>query len=381
MRVLVATTAGAGHLGPMLPFARALRDAGHEVDVAAPECFAGAVERSGFPHRPFPDVPPVDLEAVFRRLPALPVGEARSTVITEVFGRLDTGAALPGMEAMVAARPPDLVLREPCELSSYLVAEAAGIPHAQVAIGLAWFHHMAADLWEEPLVELGATSGLAGLRSAPQVSLVPPSFEDPDQPAREGTARFRDGIVAPSGASLPDWWAGADDPLVYVTFGSVAAGLGLFPSLYVEVVTALAGLPARVLLTVGDRADPAELGPLPGNVHVERWWPQDQVVGAARAMIGHGGFGTTLAGLAAGVPMVVLPLFADQPENAARVHALGAGIALEGGPGAVGGLAAALERVLADESFRACAGRVAAEVAALPPATDAVPMLEALAGR
>ena len=53
----------------------------------------------------------------------------------------------------------------------------------------------------------------------------------------------------------------------------------------------------------------------------------------ARAMVCHGGSGTMRAGLAAGIPQVVLPLFADQPDNAARVDALGAGIALEPGGG------------------------------------------------
>ena len=51
----------------------------------------------------------------------------------------------------------------------------------------------------------------------------------------------------------------------------------------------------------------------------------------ARAMVSHGGTGTTRAGLAAGIPQVVLPLFADQPDNAARVDALGAGIAVQEG--------------------------------------------------
>lgn len=57
MRILGATTAGAGHFGPLVPFTGALCDSGHDVIVAAPGSFAASVDRAGFVHRPFADVP------------------------------------------------------------------------------------------------------------------------------------------------------------------------------------------------------------------------------------------------------------------------------------------------------------------------------------
>jgi glycosyltransferase len=171
----------------------------------------------------------------------------------------------------------------------------------------------------------------------------------------------------------------SSDRLVYVTFGSVAAGIGLFPMLYRGVVDAVADLPVRVPLTLGDAGDPEALGPLPANVHVERWWPQADVMPHASAMVGHGGMGTTLAGMVAGVPQVVVPLFADQPYNGARIEAIGGGVVLEGGPPAVAGLADALRRVLDEDWYRAGASRVAEQIGRLPPASDAVPLLEAVA--
>lgn len=378
MRVLVATTAGAGHFGPVVPFANACRSAGHDVLVTAPASFAPSVERAGFVHRPFADSPQEEWRAVFATLDGLSNREANAVVVGEVFGRIDTRAALPGVEAVVRDWRPDLVLRETTELASYIVAAAAGIPHVQVAVGLASFEDFLSVL-EEPLTELGAAPGLPGLRSDPRLSLVPPSFEDPAVPGPAGTRRFRDDVSS-SGDALPDWWPGSSDPLVYVTFGSVAAGLGLFPSLYRDVMAALADQPVRVLLTTGDAGEPADLGPAPANVHVERWWAQQAVMPHAAAMVGHGGFGTTLLALASGVPMVVVPLFADQPDNAGRVEAVGAGVALEGGSAAVGELGAALRRVLDDDSYRTAAGRMAEEIAGLPPAADAVPLLEEAAG-
>jgi glycosyltransferase len=382
MRVLVSTTAGAGHLGPIVPFARALVDAGHEVVVAAPASFAASVGKAGFTHAPFADASPEELAAVFARLPGLSNHDANALIVGEVFGRIGARAALPGVQALVDRWRPDLVLRDAAEVASFVVADIGGIPHVAVSVSLDSFEEEFIAGLEVPLADLGARSGVAGLRSAPRLSLLPPAFDGAAALASGATKRFRDDAApAPSGASLPDWWPGSSDPLVYVTFGSVAASFGLFPVLYQGVVAAVADLPVRVLLTLGEAGDPDALGPLPANVHVERWWPQADVMPHAAAMVGHGGTGTTLAGLAAGVPQVVVPLFADQPYNAERVEAVNAGVALPGGPAAIGGLAAALQQVLDGDWYQSGARRVAEQIARLPPASEAVPMLEEIAAQ
>jgi hypothetical protein len=377
MRVLVSTTAGAGHFGPLRPFARALSDAGHDVLVAAPASFAAAVGRAGFDHHPLADSDPDELGKVFGGLAGASNDEGNAIVIRDVFARIDARAALPGMTEVVDRWRPDLVVRETAEFASYAVADAAGIPHVQVAVGLTAFDEQYLPVLDEPLAELGVRSGRHGLLASPRLSLLPESY-DGGGSATMTTTRYRD-LGAPALRPLPDWWSGSSFPLVYVTFGSVAAGVGPFSDLYRPVVAAVADLPIRVLLTLGESLDPTSLGPLPDNVHVEPWWPQDEVMPHAAAMVGHGGFGTTLLGLASGVPMVVVPLFADQPHNAARVAKIGAGIALEGGPAAMGDLAPALQRVLSEESFRTGARAVAEEIARLPPVSSSVPLLERMA--
>jgi MGT family glycosyltransferase len=133
----------------------------------------------------------------------------------------------------------------------------------------------------------------------------------------------------------------------------------------------------RVLVTIGDKADPAELGELPGNAHVERWVPQAAVMPHAAAMIAHGGSGSTLTALAWGLPMVLLPLFADQPANARRVDESGAGVLLDGGPPALAGLGSALHELLDDPRYAAAAAGIRDEMAALPHVDEAVGMLAA----
>lgn len=417
MRVLCATTAGTGHFGPMIPVAQACAAAGHEVRVAAPESFAGHVQRAGLAHAPFDDVPPEVMGAVFGRLPSLSMEEANHTVIRDIFGRLDARAAFPRVNEVVERWRPDVVLREPCEFGSLAAAERAGVPHVEVAIGIGNLQLWAADLLVEPLRELDEIVGLApgtcsaAMATAPLLTSVPASLDGRDPGARDGSAhgadaghdvagqdvagqdvaaqavpavlRYRDPAGGDRVGSLPAAWGDADDPLVYVTFGSVTGGFAdLGPVMFEGSLRALADLPVRVLLTTGHAGDPEALRPWPANAQVEQWWPQDEVMPRASAMVGHGGFGTTMSALAAGVPQVVVPLFAfDQEVNATRIAEVGAGIRLEGQVEATEHLAEAVTRALSDERMRSVAGALADEIASLPNVSELVETIEALAAR
>jgi UDP:flavonoid glycosyltransferase YjiC (YdhE family) len=268
---------------------------------------------------------------------------------------------MPGLIANVRRWQPDVIVRETAEFASLVVAEAFELPCVHAAIYLA-----AGDApdWGEldvALWKLGRRRDDCVWRQ-PYLTLAPRSL-DPAPHAR----RFR----APAGPPrpLPGWWGGSDAPLVYVSFGSIAPGIGFFPRPYRDAVDALAGLDARVLVTVGNDADPAALGALPDHVRVERWVPQSVVMAHASAMVGHGGSGSTLAALAAGVPLALVPLFADQPYNARRVEQLGAGVVLNQD---LGGLEAAVRGLLAGPRG---ARAIAAEIAALPPVDAAVASL------
>jgi MGT family glycosyltransferase len=281
-------------------------------------------------------------------------------------------------------------------VASYVVASDLGVPFVEVNIGLGSFTDDLVTLLDQPLRALGRGDGSAGLRRATRWTLVPPSF-DVDATTTRRPVRFRYAATRTRPARpLPPWWAGGDhDPLVYVTFGSVAAAIGLFPRFYAAVLETLREVPARVLMTLGEAGDPEALGALPGNVHVERWWPQEQVMQHAAAILGHGGFGTTMTALAAGLPQVVVPLFAgDQFENAARVDVTGAGVALQvdgvgdrragdmvpSGPAVLDRLPAAVHAALHDDGLRRGARAIAAEIAALPEPETCLPLLEELVG-
>ncbi len=98
---------------------------------------------------------------------------------------------------------------------------------------------------------------------------------------------------------------------------------------------------------------------------------------ACAAVVGHGGFGTTMLTLASGLPQVVMPLFSsDQFLNAARIDEVGAGFCLEGGAEAAGAVPDQLRRLLGEPSYRETAEQIAGEIAALPDVSTAVPIIE-----
>jgi UDP:flavonoid glycosyltransferase YjiC (YdhE family) len=392
VRVLLTTRGSSGHVIPLASLGHAFVRAGHEVLVAAQHRFSANVERTGLPFAPVGAVRDEDWMPLLPRFAQMRLDEGHDAMCSEFFGRLDMAAMLPGLREVADDWRPDLIVRESWEYGSTLVAEERGIPLVRVGLGVEGVEDVSERAAIPAVDRERAAAGLPAdpdgerLRAAPYLTDVPESLEDPALPAPPRILRFRAGQV-------PEPSDPGGEPLVYVSFGSVTAGahMPFYPTLYRAAIEALAPLPARFLLTVGEDRDFAQLGPLPPNVEVQRWVPQDDVLQRAAAVVTHGGHGSTLGALAHGVPVVVLPLFSlDQWLNAEAVARTGAGVALDGErrtrraidlPSAhtLAGLRPAVEHVLSDPGPRAAARRVAAEMHALP-AIDAAPAaLEAIA--
>jgi UDP:flavonoid glycosyltransferase YjiC (YdhE family) len=387
-RILLTTTGHAGHVLPMVPFARAWQRAGHDVAFAAPRLRSDAVERAGLPVHPFEEPSEEATAPLWATVVQADPETAGAIVMGRIFAGHKLDAALPGMLGIVERWRPDVIVRETYEYASLVAAERRGIPHVRIGPGLA-----STEEWMLERVAAGAADvPIEAARRSAFLTLNPAALDDPRAPAPKRIHRFRESPAARP-AALPDWWPGNEDPLVYFSFGSVAGELEfVFPHLYRAALDALADLPARILVTIGNEREPEELGPVPPNVRVERWVPQADVAARAAAMVVHGGYGTTLGALMAGVPLVVVPLFADQPQNARRVAELGAGIQLAefgsvarlpvDAPPALARLGDAVREVLGDPRYRSAARRVAASAAALRPVeSSAGVLLAAVAGR
>jgi UDP:flavonoid glycosyltransferase YjiC (YdhE family) len=375
VRVLFASTRGAGHFNPLVPFVESALRAGHEAMVAGPPPLAETVEAAGYRFWPGEAPPDEELGPVWARVPTVSPEEANEIVVGEIFGRLNTRAMLPALRAAVGEWQPDLVIREQAEFASAIAAQASGVAHARLGVSLAAMDAYSLRIAGPALEEQQAGIAEAIWRS-PYLTLFPASLEDPDAEQPPDTQRFRDPGDPVSGEPLPDWWEDDSLPLVYVSFGSQAGAMPMAGELFGGVLATAAGLPARVLLTVGHEFDLDALGTPPPNLHVERWVPQADVFDHASAVVTHGGSGTTLGALAAGLPLVVVPLFADQPDNARRVAAVGAGVVTE-----PGGLREAIETVLDEAKFTRAAQRLAQEIAWLPPTDAAFDPASGLFGR
>jgi UDP:flavonoid glycosyltransferase YjiC (YdhE family) len=373
MRVLFSSTEGSGHFNPLVPFVDACVRRGDDVLVVGPPKLEATLAARGEPYRIGAAPPAAEVAEIWARFPTVSRREAGVLIDRELFGRLSTAAMLPTLDDACRRWRPDLVVRETCEYASAITAARLGIPQAQMGISKAGIEGGVLSM-VAPVLEPYDGGIAETLRATPYLTRFPGSL-DPSPYAV--TRRFREG-AALGATSLPDWWDGdRATPLVYVTFGTVAGGLPGGADAVRAATAAVAGLPARVLVTVGRATDVSAIGPVPANVHVEQWVPQADVLAAASVVVCHGGSGTTFGSLAAGVPMVVIPFFADQPANARLVAEAGAGLTVtpSGGPADVMGvigpddgarIRAALDTVLGDPSYRAAAELLAAEMAALP---------------
>jgi MGT family glycosyltransferase len=175
---------------------------------------------------------------------------------------------------------------------------------------------------------------------------------------------------------LPSWVAAlAPVPTVYVTLGTV---FNRNRRALASILEGVAGLPVNVIATVGHGHDPAALGVVADNVHVERYVPLSLLLAHLDVVVTQGGT-SILPALGHGLPLLVLPQGADQFHNAEACLAAGVGRRLlpeELTPDAV---RAEVDTLLREPELREAARRVQREIEQMPSPDEIIPLLEALA--
>ncbi|HEX8105733.1 MAG TPA: glycosyltransferase [Solirubrobacteraceae bacterium] len=404
---------GGGNVAPQMSVARALVDRGHTVRVLADPVLAADVRAAGAEHVAWTTAPHRTTVAPETQLAADHDTANPLLIFRRIVDELTCGPAArfaADARAEIARRRPDVVVASDALLGVRIAAEAEGLPCASLFANPMSFRGWgtpplgpgfppargplgrlrddlvgrAGDrLWSRGLRDVNAARAAHGLAPVATVLeqimavdrmliLTSPAFELPGftPPAH----------VRIAGARLDDpAWAGdwtpppGDAPLVLVALSSTYQAQ---EDVLRRAVAALAGLPVRGLVTTGPSVDPATVD-APANVIVVARAPHSEVLRHAAACVTHGGHGTLIKALAAGVPVVVLPMGRDQLDNAARAAHHGAGVRLRP-KAAPGRIAEAVRRVLADPAYAGAAGRLAGAIAAEGREDRAVAELEAL---
>ncbi len=415
-RFLLATWDGGGHAAPMLSIALALTRKGHDVRVLADPCFADDVAAVGARFVPWRHAPHTDARGrssdvlTRERAAASPKGQVEAV----------RDGLICGPAADFARDTLDELRREPADVVAadhmlpgvLVAAEAAGVPRAAIAMSflaipswgvppmgrglrtdrrvdrlLAWpLAKLAARLWGEGLpainrartdlqldplldpVDMFTRHDRVLIASSAAVEF--PSYRPP-QHVRFVGPRIDDPVWADAWAPPP-----GDGPLVLASLST--ATMEAATATLNRIAQALGATPARGLVTTGPHVDPEAIS-APPNVDVRRSAPHATVLAHARAVITHAGHGTALKALAAGVPLVCVPLGRDQHDVAARIAQRGAGITVDH-TSSPDRIRQALQRVLDDPRYTAAAREVAAAIAAETRSDRAVDELESLAG-
>jgi UDP:flavonoid glycosyltransferase YjiC (YdhE family) len=386
VRILFSHAGGSGHLMPLMPFAQAAATRGHNVGFVAQDRTANEVTASGLPI--VTEVPPPgdqEVAAAFQRANALPtLFEQVDQGLCDVFASIFAQHQIPAVLQACDAWQPDLIVRDEADFGGAIAAELAGIPSATVLV-VAAGSFVRGDLVAKPLNELRIAHGLLPdpamqmLEGDLTLCPFPPSFRDPDFPLPANTMVVRTTDETPtSQAALPAWVDDLTDaPVIYFSLGTVFNTIR--QDLFKPVIEGVRELPVSLVVTVGHDVDIEALGAQPPNVYVEQFIPQGALLPHCDLIINHAGSGSLNGAFTHGLPVIVIPLGADQPYNAQRCVATGIGEALDASAITAASVGATVRKVLNTRSYRQQAQRLRIELQSLPGVGRAVEQFEKFA--
>ncbi len=387
MRVLFTSTSGSGHIQPLIPFAHAVLQAGHEVRFATPSASLPVVTEAGITGiaagrswgewRTTGDYPDLaNFPSLHDWLLAF-----QTRTVRGVAARAFIADLLPAL----AAWRPDVIVRDSMEFGGYLAGELLGIPH--VVGSFIWFYpESLRQHYDLALNQLRQAYDLPVIDDPivpyPYLALpgMPRSWVADDEWVPQ-TAHFLRPIPFNQWQDdpLPDWFAHVPNlPIVHAAFGSTDA-FGNPSELFAAIVEALRDEPVTLVLAGGRHQVLQEYASLPSNVYLESFYPYNQLLPRCSVFITHAGYGSTMAALSTGLPLVATPLGADQFRNARHIEHLGVGLALDRDARSPERIRAAVCEVLETPTYRDRAADVQREIEALPGPSYGVRLLEQLA--
>ena len=397
MKYLLAIWDGGGATPPNLGVARILVERGHEVVVFGDATLADDVVATGATYRPWPTAP--QRRSTRREDDLLKDWECRTPLgaAQRILDRLIAGPAKRFAADVTAALDDeqfDAVLADGMLLGALIGAEARDVPTATLVGSV----YLAPSRVRPPMGRIPPARGAMGrLRDRVSFALVNrvwhggirslndaraeyglaplahlwdqwdhadrvlmltgSAFDDPppDAPNVRYVGPVLDDIPAEGALTLPP----GDNPLVVVGLSSsYMQQLDLLR----RIAQALSQLPVRGVITTGPAIDPLDV-PASANVLVVRAAAHTELIPKADLVITHGGHGTLIKAIAAGVPTLCIPLGRDQPDNAARARRHGVAVVLPSRSSAAT-IAKAVRHMLSEPSYRAAATELGAQIRA-----------------
>jgi UDP:flavonoid glycosyltransferase YjiC (YdhE family) len=370
MRILVATVDAGGNTPPTVAILSELARRGHEVRVLSHGTQQPALAAAGLRPQEWSSARPWSPRADHPDL---------RTMLSWLSLASDPGYGR-DLAAAVTESPVDLVLVDCMIPGTLRRARATGVPVALLLHAYSgywrtqWSRRSPMGWW------LHATGAHPGRRRAVPDLLVVTTLPELDViPAGRGLLEAETVQTGPVFGAVPEpATRAAGDPVLLVSLSTIS-----YPGQQAcvqRIFDALDGLPVRAVATVGTSLDAGRLRP-PANVTVRAFVSHAEVMPAMRAVIGHGGHGTTMLALAHGLPILMVPMsgHADQPLVAASVTAAGAGLTLPR-EAPVAAIRGSILRLINDPDLRSRAGAFGDRLRSVDGAAAAVSALERLAG-
>ena len=367
-----------GHVHPLLPVMHKLQARGHAVALATSQLYQERIEREGLPFYPLgPHYSEERLEEFFPPIRYLRVHYLRVSYDFLRIFMASIPARIPELRQITQAFQPSVVVAGPLTFAAQLFCEWQALPWAVLS---PMTHFMSPSLHAPPAgfprvetmpaaLRLPYRLGLRGAIYAATALMAPwrftlnryrrqlglPPHADPLSPhvvapsllihtcSREYDYNRPDlppqvHYVGPSvwdrpvGWQVPSWLTELppNKPLVYVSLGTV---FNTRLSVFRKIIRALGQLDVFGLIATGPGCPPNLFSAVPPNVRIESYIPQTALQAEPRTrpalIISHGGVNTVLTALSDGIPLLCIPLGADQPDNAQRCVDTGAGLRLD----------------------------------------------------
>jgi rhamnosyltransferase subunit B len=369
VRIVFTTWGSLGDLHPYMALALEMKRRGHQPTVATLGAWREAVEGAGIRFHPIrPDVPADPERARQMVLDILDARNGPKYLFEDVMGPVIRDTDEDTLAAVKADGGADALVTHQIPVTGPIVAQVTRIPwvscvllpmafmstydpptppqaawvrsiaalHPAIARGLLALARGTTANWIAPITRLRAELGLPpdanpvfeGQHSPARVlGLFSPVFaaKQPDHPPQLALTGFPFYDAADSKPPDPELlrFLDAGSPPIVFTLGSSAVWIA--GDFYRSAIAAARSLGQRALLLAGEQAVPLGAAGLPAGIAAFDYAPHSAVMPRAAATVHQGGVGTTAQALRAGRPQLVVPFGQDQPDNARRVVALGAG--------------------------------------------------------